>query len=110
MHKLFTVEKYRVTHDFADSEIGEIRNVISLCDEGGAIMVYHPADDNIDSCGCFEICKRGKDGILVTHPNQSYVNADIYDLDGLFIKNTKKWKQEVIPAPKKKKKKRRHIS
>lgn len=52
----FKIALYKVTTDFGLSEIGEIREVYLINDEGDKGLIYHPSDRS--GCGSFELVKK----------------------------------------------------
>lgn len=65
--------KYRVTDDFGDSPIGEIRFAYVIFVDGPNVLLYHPRDSK-DTCASIEIAHLDHDDCFISSHKDAYIN------------------------------------
>lgn len=79
---------YKVTDNFGNSSIGELREAYLIAEGEDTVLLYHPSNDEPYILSSFEICRIQSDEIYVSCENvkEPYVNVIKFCLN----KNAKK--------------------
>lgn len=72
--------KYRVTGDFGNSPIGEIRFAYVMFVDGPNVLLYHPRDAK-DTCASIEMAHLDHDDCFISSRENAYINIQSqYDI------------------------------